>query len=155
MIEDLKQVRDALASIAYRPLGGKTEDYLCSARIQTDAREALATLDRIIADHIPDASKMVVPICFRSLVKYAEWQMNEGADYHPTLPSCVAECKAMLSAAPTPAQPEKLDVEALKREVCETVTHNIQKVGAQYIVHVVSDIIEHLAAHYNITKKGE
>lgn len=146
MIEELKQVREALAR-AREWLGNTNaydrKTYDCDYK---NVVEALATLDRIIADHIPDASKMVVPICFRSLVKYAEWQMNEGADYHPTLPSCVAECKAMLSAAPTPAQPEKLDVEALKREVCETVTHNIQKVGAQYIVHVVSDIIEHLAA---------
>lgn len=49
MTNELKRVRDALASIAYRPLGGKTEDYLCSARIQADARKALATLDRLLA----------------------------------------------------------------------------------------------------------
>ena len=39
-----------------------------------------------------------------------------------------------------------VDVEALKREICETVTHNIQKVGAIYAANVVSDIVDHLAS---------
>lgn len=39
-----------------------------------------------------------------------------------------------------------VDVAALKREICETVTHNIQKVGAIYAANVVSDIVDHLAS---------
>ena len=32
-----------------------------------------------------------------SLIKYAEWQMSEGSDYHPTLRSAVGEAKEALS----------------------------------------------------------
>lgn len=46
---------------------------------------------------------------------------------------------------PTQKHPP-IDVEALKREICETVTHNIQKVGAIYAANVVSDIVDHLAS---------
>lgn len=54
MIEDLKQVRDALA--AYN-----TSSTVKHPLIREHGIRALATLDRIIADHIPDDSKMVVP----------------------------------------------------------------------------------------------
>lgn len=32
----------------------------------------------------------------QTLVKYADWQMREGADYHPTLPSAVSAARAAL-----------------------------------------------------------
>ena len=41
---------------------------------------------------------------------------------------------------------QPVDVEKLKREVCDTVTYDIGKVGAKYASYVVSDIIDHLAA---------
>lgn len=33
----------------------------------------------------------------RSLVKYSEWQMTEGANHHPTLPSAVSAAKAVIN----------------------------------------------------------
>lgn len=41
---------------------------------------------------------------------------------------------------------QPVDVEALKREVCDIVTYDIGKVGAKYATYVVSDIIDRLAA---------
>lgn len=40
-VENAK-LREALGRIAFRPIGGKTEDYLCSARLQEEARAALS-----------------------------------------------------------------------------------------------------------------
>ncbi len=60
-------------------------------------KQALTALREYIAE---SEGKVLVPKCFISLIKYAEWQMCEGEDHHPTLPSCVAECKAMINAAP-------------------------------------------------------
>lgn len=34
----------------------------------------------------------------KCLIKYAEWQMNEGTDYHPTLPSAVEEARKALGS---------------------------------------------------------
>lgn len=36
----------------------------------------------------------------RSLIQYAEWQMEEGWSYHPTLPSAVSAAKAALRSVP-------------------------------------------------------
>lgn len=68
---------------------------------------------------------------------------NDG--YYPNMDKWEHIIAKPLSAAPTPEQTE-IDLDAIKREILETVTHNIQKVGAKYIVHVVDDIIDHLAA---------
>jgi hypothetical protein len=38
---ELATAVDALRRIAYSPIGGKSEDYFCSVRLQTIAREAL------------------------------------------------------------------------------------------------------------------
>lgn len=155
MIEDLKQVRDALAEykIDWRTRAGTIDPLdLC-----------ISTLDRIIADHIPDASKMVVPDVWQPIetapkdgtvidiwttnrgrivnVAYTlddfdgtyYWGCENGGVYEPThwMP---------LPDSPT-TQPEKLDVEALKREVCETFPsmNGVERIFAQMI-------IDHLAA---------
>ena len=34
----------------------------------------------------------------KTLVSYAKWQINEGADHHPTLPSTIAQANAVLAA---------------------------------------------------------
>ena len=57
MIKELKEVRDALA--AYN-----TSSTVKHPLIREHGIRALATIDRIISDHIPDASKMVVPPTF-------------------------------------------------------------------------------------------
>jgi hypothetical protein len=34
----------------------------------------------------------------RHLVKYARWQMTEGANFHPTLPSAVSSAESVLGS---------------------------------------------------------
>jgi len=99
MIEELKMVRDALQYCKDWYQGGDCID------------EALATLDRIIADHIPDASKMAVPDGYALVPIEPTGEMPWiGRDILNALTggnyTCfVAESiyKAMTSAAPTPA----------------------------------------------------
>lgn len=35
----------------------------------------------------------------KALVKYCEWQINEGTDHHPTLPSAIVSAKEAISRA--------------------------------------------------------
>lgn len=41
----MAQAREALASIAYRPLCGDTATYFCGVEMQNDAKQALAALE--------------------------------------------------------------------------------------------------------------
>ncbi len=88
----------------------------------------------------------LVPMCFRSLVKYAEWQMNEGANYHPTLPSCITACKAMLSAA---EHPQTVDVEKLKRELHDRFSESRME------RREIDAVIDHLAARFDFVEKEQ
>lgn len=128
MIEDLKTVRDALA--AYN-----TSSTVKHPLIREHGIRALAALDRIIADHIPDASKMVVPDGYKlvpievvkeigklstilSIEEYKEREnycvdeedmANTFMDAYDMFVRDVRLLnKKMLSSAPTPAQPEKV-----------------------------------------------
>ncbi len=48
-----------------------------------------------------------LPGALRMLIKYARWQVKEGADYHPTLPSAIAQAQHVLSEHnPNAARPE-------------------------------------------------
>lgn len=201
MIEDLKQVRDALQYCKDWYQGGDCVD------------EALTTLDRIIADHIPDARKMVVPDGYKlvpievvkeigklstilSIEEYKEREnycvdeedmANTFMDAYDMFVRDVRLLnKKMLSSAPTPAQPEKvidwagldkirksatgktldqlnawsyandtrkagdnaqpekLDVEALKREVCEKYACDIEVETAE-VRGIIRMLIDHLA----------
>jgi hypothetical protein len=50
-----------------------------------------------------------------TLIKYAVWQVKEGADHHPTLPSAVAAAEAALTRAVQPADsPAAGDVERMR-----------------------------------------
>ena len=35
----------------------------------------------------------------KALVKYCEWQINEGTDHHPTLPSAIVSAKEAIARA--------------------------------------------------------
>jgi len=116
MTEDLKQVRDALESaktflgqtVYVRGYGGPQYSEVCVA---------LATLDRIIADHIPDARKMVVPDGYALVpiepTKEMIWSGIENTEEfvngdhwygsEPLSDGQAEQCyKAMLSTAPQP-----------------------------------------------------
>lgn len=113
MIEDLKQVRDSLA--AYN-----TSSTVKHPLIREHGIRAIATLDRIIGDHIPDASKMVVPDGYALVpiepTKEMIWSGIENTEEfvngdpwygsEPLSDGQAEQCyKAMLSAAPQPAPP--------------------------------------------------
>ena len=48
-----------------------------------------------------------------TLVKYADWQIREGKDHHPTLPSAIGQARAALSS---PA-PDRLSEEERRDKV--------------------------------------
>lgn len=93
MIEGLKQVRDALA--AYN-----TSSTVKHPLIREHGIRALATLDSIITDHIPDAtSKMVVPDGYKLVPIECLEYLADKSKFDVTVTSYV---DAMLSAAPQP-----------------------------------------------------
>ena len=110
MIEELKEVRDALA--AYN-----TSSTVKHPLIREHGIRALATIDRIISDHIPDDSKMVVPDGYALVpiepTKEMIWSGIENTEEfvngdpwygsEPLSDGQAEQCyKAMLSAAPQP-----------------------------------------------------
>lgn len=51
----------------------------------------------------------------KALVKYCEWQINEGTDHHPTLPSAIVSAKEAISRAALTAPDVNAELlEALK-----------------------------------------
>ena len=54
------------------------------------------------ANTAADLEKEIVKLRLigRTLVRYARWQINEGADHHPTLPSAVAEGERAFGCGP-------------------------------------------------------
>lgn len=99
MIEDLKQVRDALGAIrnCYR-----THSTISSGVWECKIKPSLAALDRIIADHIPDASKMVVPDGYKLVPIEPTRDMIDAFMGGESGSYIVDSYKAMLSAAPQP-----------------------------------------------------
>lgn len=100
MIEDLKQVRDALA--AYN-----TSSTVKHPLIREHGIRALATIDRIISGHIPDASKMVVPDGYALVPKKILESLHQkpvcgNYDYQCGYLDCLKDAKATISAAPQP-----------------------------------------------------
>lgn len=115
-----------------------------------------ATLDRIIEEQKPDVSKMVVPDGYK-LVQIEPTESvidaihdaisgdSEGYDGRMLDWYTKIYKSAMLSAAP-PAQPEKLDVEALKRvHPIRDRANGIYSSGSYY-VDGWNEAIDHLAA---------
>ena len=104
MIEDLKQVRDALERCVFNfELADKDGNF---GLIQ-QSNEALATIDRIIADHIPDASKMVVPDGYALVPKKILESLHQkpvygNYDYQCGYLDCLKDAKAMISVVPQP-----------------------------------------------------
>ena len=124
MIKELKEVRDALA--AYN-----TSSTVKHPLIREHGIRALATIDRIISDHIPDASKMVVPDGYALVPIEPTYEMVKAAWRYQYLhvgataveadllsenrsnnkEQFEMDCnayKAMLSAAPQPEQSDLL-----------------------------------------------
>jgi len=100
MIKELKEVRDALA--AYN-----TSSTVKHPLIREHGIRALATLDRIIADHIQDVTKMVVPEGFKLVPKKILESLHQkpvcgNYDYQCGYLDCLKDAKAMISAAPQP-----------------------------------------------------
>ncbi len=56
----------------------------------------------------------------KMLASYAKWQIDEGADHHPTLPSAVAQAHAALSATPAKALERARAVQELEI-VCRNI----------------------------------
>lgn len=113
MIEDLKQVRDALADLEpvvydacleYRRAGMFRTDDDALEKHHAPINTALATLDRIISDHIPDASKMVVPDGYALVpIEPTDYQLICGQNAMNDEDKYLSDIyKAMISAAPQP-----------------------------------------------------
>lgn len=170
MIEDLKQVRDALelCRFSLEPYDDiKPRDWSTDRQnlrfAHEDAKKALSTLDRIIADQTQDARKMVVPDGYKLVpieptesvidaIHDAISGDSEGYDGRMLDWYTKIYKSAMLSAAP-PAQPEKLDVEALKKSDRRVDYPNgLSEQGVGRILGW-NDCIEHLAATYDFVKK--
>lgn len=82
----------------------------------------------------------------KALVKYCEWQINEGTDHHPTLPSAIVAAKEAISRA----TPQPIDV----GQFCGIKIYEDENLDDGEIqVYVKNKKV--FAAHYNITKKGE
>ena len=104
MIEDLKQVRDALeALLNYQQADIDGVMVLTSRQAIHEVSDYVrATLDRIIADHIPDASKMVVPYGYALVPIEPTRDMIDAFMGGESGSYIVDSYKAMLSAAPQP-----------------------------------------------------
>lgn len=122
MIEDLKQVRDALydskAEFWDDWNSNMSEGDFENHWLIMDIDKSLATLDRIIADHSPDASKMAVPDGFKLVpielsdenylyshpMINAGWNAWKDANEKGLLVSTMLMniYRAMISAAPQP-----------------------------------------------------
>jgi len=81
-------------------MGEPTEDGLHIMRAEAKIGKVLSLLK-----HTPQPSPQSDMVAafravLRSMVSYAEWQMSEGKDYHPTLPSAVDSAKALLALQP-------------------------------------------------------
>ncbi len=130
-MSDLQQIRDELLFIAdgclVPPDGGSPDIYDAMA----SAKRALIALDRMIETPAPQGWKLVPiePTEEMSLTFRREWQ---DMDIRGKLRSEMfkAAYKALLSAAPTPAPTEKVDLDALKREALKAVTFDSLAGGA-------------------------
>lgn len=139
-IEDLKQVRDMVAE----SISNSWQD---QARL-VEMEEILSTLDRLIAE----GDKMVVPDVLQKLeakirqkkgfyaisVGHDEVKKAHKAGILKGLDVVHEEVKqAMLSATPT-AQPEKVDLEAIKRKAMDENGNapEMRSIARQAIAHV-------------------
>lgn len=71
------------------------EECATEALIKNTARaidDAVTSLRQEREDRIEELERQL-----RSLIGYCEWQINDGTDYHPTLPSAVSAAKNALS----------------------------------------------------------
>lgn len=67
------------------------------AKIGRVAAEVLVRPALATAEGLVDLDEQIANLrrALRQLIKYARWQMTEGANHHPILPSAVAEAQAV------------------------------------------------------------
>lgn len=159
MIEELKQVRDALydskAEFWDDWNSNMSEGDFENHWLIMDIDKSLATLDRIIANHIPDACKIDVPAL--NELEHRLVNLGNTLDYNKSYPrKNITEevdliikqfrtLRSNLSSAPTPAQPEKLNVEALKREIAPILWRDWDDLIDKE-QNAITAIVDHLAS---------